>query len=465
MAKKHGSDANFRDIVSTVDQKGKRKWMYVLQPEGRLYRARTLLSIVYLLLFFSLPWIKIDGNPLFQFDIIGARFILFGNIFLPQDFILFGIAMLIGLVFIIIFTLVYGRVFCGWVCPQTIFMEMVFRRIEYWIEGPANRQQRENEGSWTTEMYIRKAFKHVLFFAISFLIANTFLAYIIGTDALINIITDPLSQHIVGFLALLLFTFIFYVVFAFVREIVCIVICPYGRLQSVLLDRNSIVVAYDYIRGEPRAKAAKVKAEGTGDCIDCELCVRVCPTGIDIRNGTQLECINCTACIDACNMMMEKVNRPLNLIRYDSENNIAEGKKVGLTNRTKAYSVVLLALLALLLGLLLNRSTFDVAILRVPGQTLQENADGTISNLYRIKIINKSHVTMPYQLHLLDSDAKVEYIGMSIDSLHAGEAREETFFIKKPKDKINTRKTYIPAQIKSGDKIIAKQDIMFVGEY
>jgi cytochrome c oxidase accessory protein FixG len=458
-------DPNFRDKISTVDTKGKRKWMYVLQPEGRLYRLRTIFSIAYLSLFFGLPFIKIYGNPLFQFNILEAKFTLFGKVFLPQDFILFGIGMLVFLLFIIVFTLIFGRVFCGWACPQTVFLEMVFRRIEYWIEGSANHQEAAEKNNYTTAMYFRKFLKHTIFLILSFLIANTFLSYIIGMDQLFKIIQEPISMHIGGFIAIAVFTLAFYAVYAFVREIVCTVICPYGRLQSVLLDKNSIVVAYDYLRGEPREKAAKMKAEGKGDCIDCGLCVKVCPTGIDIRNGTQLECVNCTACIDACNMMMRKVNREEDLIKFVSENNISEGKKLAFTFRIKAYSTVLVVLIGILVTLIITRSMFDATVLRVPGQILQDNNDGTISNLYHIKIVSKSSVVEPYSLSLDDQTATLERVGKKLDSLKFGEETEETFFIRKSKSNISERKEKLVLQIRSGDKIVQTKKITFIGKY
>jgi cytochrome c oxidase accessory protein FixG len=222
------------------------------------------------------------------------------------------------------------------------------------------------------------------------------------------------------------------------------------------------VVAYDYLRGEPRNKSTR-NDEGHGDCIDCGLCVQVCPTGIDIRNGTQLECTNCTACIDACNMMMEKVHRPINLIKYASENNIANGEKMQLSYRIKAYSGVLVALLVVFFALIITRSIFDATILRVPGQLMQENTDGTISNLYRIKIVNKSNKTEPYLLTLDNPNATIQYAGKQLDSLKPGVESEQTFFVKIPKQKITTRKEDLKIFIKSGDQIIQTKKVAFIG--
>ncbi|MDZ4707067.1 MAG: cytochrome c oxidase accessory protein CcoG [Saprospiraceae bacterium] len=455
----------FKNKIATVDGSGKRSWIYALQPTGRLYRWRTIATWVYLIILVTLPFLSFHGEPLFLLNFTEGKFIFFGKIFLPQDFILFGLAMLTFLLFIIVFTLAYGRIFCGWICPQTIFMEMVFRKIEYWIEGPANKQMIQDRETWTRAVYFKKGLKHLIFFGLSFLIANVFLSYIIGVKALTNIITEPVSRHWVGFSAILVFSLVFYLVFAFARELVCTVVCPYGRLQGVLLDKNSIVVAYDYIRGEPRAKVSRHREASAGDCIDCDLCVKVCPTGIDIRNGTQMECTNCTACIDACNMMMVKTGRPPDLIRYDSENNIQSGIKSKWNYRIKFYSVVLVGLLGLMSFFLLDRAPFDTTILRVPGQLLQENEDGTIGNLYRMKIINKSSFTRPYHLVIRDSATVLVYAGKAVDSLASGQGIEEMFFIRRPRETIQERKEIVHLDVYSGAQFIESKKVTFIGQY
>jgi cytochrome c oxidase accessory protein FixG len=454
-----------QDNNNTLDTKGKRKWIYALQPKGKLYQYRSILSIVYLVLFFSIPFIHINGIPLFQFNIPQATFIFFGKVFLPQDFILLGVGMLTSLLFIVVFTLMYGRVFCGWACPQTIFMEMVFRKIEYWIEGSAQKQIQQNKQPWTTDIYIKKVAKHLVFFIVSFLIANTFLAYIIGVKELYKIITEPLSEHVIGFISLIGFTIVFYIVYAYVRELVCTIVCPYGRLQSVLLDKNSRVVAYNYKRGEPRGKRKKNEIAPTGDCIDCNLCVQVCPTGIDIRNGLQLECTNCTACIDACNLMMEKVGYPKDLISITSESAIAENRKPKINYRTKVYGAVLISLVIALCALIISRSKFDATLLRVPGQVLQENKDGTISNLYRIKIVSKSMIPEHYHLQLNGDDVHIVYIGKHVDSLYTGVATEETFFVKVSSELIKKRKVIYKLKIMSGNDVVQTKDLIFIGQY
>jgi len=342
-------DESFRDSISTIKEDGSRNWIYPKKPKGKLYNYRTMVSIVLLFFLFVIPWIKINGNPFFLFNVIERKFVVFGNIFWPQDFHLFLLAMITFVVFVVLFTVIFGRVFCGWVCPQTIFMEMVFRKIEYWIEGDWKHQKKLDEQPWNSEKIFKKTSKNILFFGVSFAIANTFLAYIIGSDQLLEIQLDNPANHAGGLSAMILFTTVFYLVFSRFREQVCIAVCPYGRLQGVLLDRNSVVVTYDYNRGEKRGKwqgKREVRSEvGKGDCIDCHQCVDVCPTGIDIRNGTQLECINCTACIDACDNVMEKTGLEPGLIRYDSEEGVANGKGFKFTTRIKAYIGVLTILI------------------------------------------------------------------------------------------------------------------------
>ena len=330
------SDVNYdkeayRDSIATIGEDGKRKFIYPKKPKGKFYQWRTWVSIVLLVLLFGLPHVYFQGEPLFLFNVLERKFIVFGIIFWPQDFFIFVLSALTAVVGIILFTVIYGRVWCGWMCPQTIFMEMVFRKIEYWIDGDFGQQKRLRKLPWNAEKIKKRTLKWSIFWVISFLIANTFLSYIIGAKELWSIVTDPPSEHVGGLIALIIFTFVFFFVFLWFREQACIAVCPYGRLQGVLLDKKSIQVAYDYVRGENRGRFKKRedRAEaGKGDCIDCDLCVAVCPTGIDIRNGSQMECVNCTACMDACDSVMEKVNLQKGLIRYASEEMIAEKKTI-----------------------------------------------------------------------------------------------------------------------------------------
>ncbi|MBX9851912.1 MAG: 4Fe-4S binding protein, partial [Cytophagaceae bacterium] len=272
---------SFRDKISTVDKEGKRVWIYPKKPKGKLTSLRSYISWFFFALFFAVPFLRMQGEPVVLINVIERKFIFFGSIFWPQDFHLFLIATLVFIIFIVVFTVAYGRVFCGWVCPQTLFMEMFFRKIEYLIEGDYKAQQALDKESLSINKVFKKTFKHLIFIAASFIISNTFLMYIIGSEEWLNIIKEPLGTHISGFISIVVFTGAFYTVFARFREQVCTTICPYGRLQGVLIDKKTIVVAYDYKRGEPKGKFRKNedrKQAGKGDCIDCNLCTVVCPT-------------------------------------------------------------------------------------------------------------------------------------------------------------------------------------------
>jgi cytochrome c oxidase accessory protein FixG len=443
---------SFRDSIATIKE-GKRVWIYPTKPQGKFYNLRSLLSLIYLVLFFGLPFIKVNHQPLFLMNILERKFILFGMIFWPQDFFIFGLGMLIFIVFIALFTVIFGRIFCGWACPQTIFMEMIFRKVEYWIEGDANHQRKLDKQTWDAEKIKKRSIKYVLFFLISFLIANTFLTYIIGVDQLYKIITEPISQHTGGFLAILIFTTVFFFVYSWFREQVCLIVCPYGRMQGVLLDPNSVVVAYDYVRGEPRGKLKKDQIETKGDCIDCGLCVRVCPTGIDIRNGTQLECVNCTACIDACDSIMEEVHQPKGLIRYDSENGIKNKTPLRFTRRMLAYSLVLTVLIGLEATLLLTRSDYDATIQRAKGLLYQEQPDDQISNLYRIKLVNKTRDSLPVELRVENNEGIIKVVGKSLTVKSEGISDGEFFIILKKKN-ILKRKTQLKIGVYSNNRKI-----------
>ncbi len=453
----------FRDHIGTIDENGKRKWLFPYKQKGKLFNYRKYLSYLYFFVFFSLPFIKVHGEPLFLINILERKFILFGMIFWPQDFFIFGLGLLIFIVFIALFTVIFGRVFCGWACPQTVFMEMLFRRIEYWIDGDAPHQKALKSRPLNADKILKRTFKYFLFFLLSFLIANTFFSYIIGIDELLKIMTEPISLHVGGFISILIFTGIFFFIYSWFREQVCIIVCPYGRMQGVLLDKDSIVVAYDYLRGEDRHKFKKNEIRTGGDCIDCNLCVKVCPTGIDIRNGTQLECTNCTACIDACDHMMESIGLEKGLIRFDSENGIKNKLKLAFTNRMKAYSVVLFLLIGIESFLLISRSDYDATIIRAKGMLYQEQPNNQVSNLFTIKLVNKTRKDLPVEIKVEEfSNASIQIIGKQL-SVKKEDMTQGSFFLFLNKDDIKKRKTELKIGIYSNGKLIKTVKTNFLG--
>lgn len=457
------SPANFRNELSTLTEDGKRrKWIYPRVIKGKLYQYRSWLSYFFLTLLFAAPFLTLNGEQLILLDVLERKFVFFGLVFWPQDFYLFVLALLAFIVFIVLFTVVFGRVFCGWACPQTIFLEMVFRKIEIWIEGDQFKRKKLDEESLNGKKIFKKTLKHSIYLLISFLIANIFLAYIISSKTLLKIITEPVSLHLSGFVSICIFTLVFYLVFSRMRELVCTVACPYGRLQGVLLDNQSIIVAYDYERGEPRGKRIKGVENIAGDCIDCKLCVDVCPTGIDIRNGTQMECVNCTACIDACDMVMEKIHRPLRLIGFKSEDEITTRQKFQVSRRIYAYSAVLTVLIAVLSYLLITRSEIKTTILRASGTLYQINeADKTVSNLYNAELINKTNKAIRFNILPDDPEVKIKYI-QAQDSIGYGKVVKLTFFVIMPNKHITKFKSRISFKLMGNGKVLDKFKTTFV---
>ncbi|MFN0289778.1 cytochrome c oxidase accessory protein CcoG [Pedobacter helvus] len=441
-----------------------RTFLYPKKPAGKLYNQRKLVSYVLLLFLFASPFIKLNGEQLVLLNFLERKFVFFGLIFTPQDFYLFALAMLIFILFIVCFTVILGRLWCGWACPQTIFMEMVFRRIEYWIEGDASQQKKLDAQEWNAEKVFKKGFKHFLFLTISFFIANTFLAYIIGSDQLYDIITEPIKQHTVGFISIWIFTFIFYGVFSYVREVVCTVICPYGRLQGVLLDNKSLIVAYDETRGEPRGHIKKnADQDLKGDCIDCNLCVHVCPTGIDIRKGTQLECVNCTACIDACDEVMLKIGKPEKLIGFYNHDYIRHRNKFKLGARAYGYAAVLVSVIVIFSSLIYKREDVQTTVLRASGTLYQKRPDGSIANLYNAELINKTNKGMKFVFKSADAKDQIELIQADTILPKEGSAHLTFFLVKQPKN-IKEFKSKVNFEVEVEGKVISNTSTTFFSQ-
>jgi cytochrome c oxidase accessory protein FixG len=461
----------FRDSIGTLTEDGKRAWVYPKKPSGRYYEKRKIVSYGLLIFLFIAPFIKIGGNQFLMFNVLERRFNIFGFPFWPQDFYLFVISMLIGVIFVTLFTVGFGRIFCGWICPQTIFMEMVFRRIEYWIDGDRNKQRKLDRQKWDAEKIKKRLFKWFIFLIISFLIANVFLAYLISSDKLIRYITEGPFNHTGTLIPLAIFTGVFYFVFAWFREQVCIIACPYGRLQGVLLDNKSIIVAYDHKRGEAENGRKKFRKDedrealGHGDCIDCVQCVNVCPTGIDIRNGTQLECINCTACIDECDHIMESINLPKGLIRYASEDEIEKKKKFKFTPRLKGYTAVLFILTGVLIGMLMLRTDLEARILRLPGQLYEHKEGNIISNVFTYKLINKTTDTISnVSFKLRKYKGEIKLVSTSDDFVVPAQgAAEGTLFIEIDKSELSGDKNKLMIEVYNGNELIETTTVNFLG--
>ena len=462
-------DDTFRDIIGTIDEEGNRKYIYPKKPSGKFYDYRKWVSYFLLLVLVANPFVKINGNQFMMFNVLERRYNIFGFPFWPEDFYIFVLFMIIGVVFVILFTVIFGRIFCGWICPQTIFLEMVFRRIEYWIEGDRGAQIRLSKQEWNVEKITKKGLKWFIFLLLSFLIANVFLAYLISSDELFKMIQEGPKNHLSTLISLSIFTGVFYFIFTWFREQVCIIACPYGRLQGVLLDNKSINVIYDFVRGEKESGRAKYNKNedrnttGKGDCIDCNLCVHVCPTGIDIRNGTQLECTNCTACIDECETIMKGVGLPKGLIRFASEDEIEKKDKFKFTNRMMGYTAVLVILIGILSGLLFLRNDMEATILRLPGQLFQHKGEN-ISNVYTFKIINKTNNDFnDIHFKLAGIKGTLKVVGEQELKVPRQGMNEGTLFIEINHLLLERDKTKIKIEVYNGDKKIETSKTNFFG--
>ena len=459
-------EGTFRDRMTTVDDDGNRKILFPKKPKGAFFNKRKIVSYGLLAIMFLTPFVhKVFGmkNPLFLFDVIFEKeFFVFGQHFTSQDSFIFTIAALLFVVFIILFTTIFGRIWCGWLCPQTIFMEMIFRRIEFWIEGDRNKQIKLNKQEWNAEKIRKKGLKFFLFLILSWLITHMGVAWIIGVDKMQELIFNNPANNMTFFIVMIALTFVIFGTYVRFREQVCTTFCPYGRLQGVMLGADSLVVAYDYNRGEPKGKKRDPNA---GDCIDCNACVIVCPTGIDIRNGTQLECVNCTACIDACDDIMVKLDRPKKLIGFYSDESLKTGKPFSYSGRQKAYMGVLVLLLAFITYISVSRTELESVVLRNPGSTFTL-LETNVQNIYKIQMINKTSGNLDFVISSDFPNAELKFIGYESDTLTVQEGENFNGFmlVTIPKNKLKGMKTSINFEVKSPDgKFFDHNETTFLG--
>ncbi|ROI08037.1 cytochrome c oxidase accessory protein CcoG [Chryseobacterium sp. H3056] len=459
----------FRDSVGTMEQSGKRKWVFPRKPKGRYTDYRTIVAVILLAIFFAIPFIKINGNPFLLLNILDRQFFILGQPFYPQDFFILAMGAITSIVFIILFTVVFGRIFCGWICPQTIFLEMIFRKIDYLIEGDRNKQMKLDRQEWNAEKITKRGLKYFIFVVISLIITHWMFMYIVGHQEVLNIMQQGPFANFSNFLVMIIFTAAFYFTFAWFREQVCTLVCPYGRLQGVLIDKQTINVYYDFKRGENRSKWRKGEdraAEGKGDCIDCNQCVVVCPTGIDIRDGQQLECVNCTACIDACDEVMVKVGLPKGLIRYATEDEIEKELPFKFTNRMKAYSAVLLLMVGFLGFLLSNRGTMEAKFIKPAGSSYFVR-DGNITNIYNYTFLNKSTKNQVVTVKIIEPEhGKVTLSGEDKIMLKKDQITKGTVNISFPEKEVTVSKQKVKIGVyDTSGKLLDSFDTYFEGPF
>jgi cytochrome c oxidase accessory protein FixG len=380
-------------VLPTLNVDGTRRWLTPTLSRGRFYRARLVTAWALMALFALLPHARIGGRPAMLLDVVHRRFTLFGATFYPTETMLLMLLLVGIFVAIFLLTAVLGRVWCGWACPQTVYMEFLYRPIERVFAALTRGAGPRAARGW-------RALRLAVYLGVSMLLAHTFLAYFVGVEALAQWVRRSPLEHPLSFLVMAGTTALMFLDFGYLREQVCMVACPYGRLQSVLLDRRSLIVGYDPRRGEPRGKLGRV----TGDCVDCGACVRTCPTGIDIRDGLQMECIHCTQCIDACDAIMDRIGKPRGLIRYSSRDELAGAPRRILRPRIILYPALLVLVWGALAWALVARPTAEVTVLRGLGEPFTVLRSGEVSNQIRVKIENHSGESQRYWIELLDGD-------------------------------------------------------------
>ena len=410
-------------VLSTLNPDGSRRWLKPKPSPGTFRAARRIVAYLLIVVFSALPWITINGKPAMLLDVVHREFTFFGKTFLPTDTLLLALLLIILFIVICLVTALFGRVWCGWACPQTVYLEFLYRPIEFLLEGtPGKRKPRKFVG-------LRKVLRIVIYLVISLHLSQTFISYFVGAHNLADWIWGSPADHPAAFIFVAVTTGLMMFDFTYFREQVCCVVCPYARMQSALLDEDSLIVTYDKNRGEPRGKKRKqtgdVQLPVLGDCIDCTMCVQTCPTGIDIRDGLQLECIGCAQCIDACNTVMDKIGRAPNLIKYSSERVIKGGKAHLIRPRIIIYPLILLVVLGAFVYMLSTKAPADVLLIRGQGNpftTVVERQE--VSNSVTVRVTNRTNAPVTYLLEIVSPEgARIDgFTPMEVDS-NANEKR------------------------------------------
>ncbi len=445
-------------VLSTLNADGTRRWLKPRLSHGKFLTARRAVAYALILIFTLIPHLRMNGKPMVLLDIIKREFTIFGKTFLPTDTLLLSLLLLIVFLSIFLITAMLGRVWCGWACPQMVYLEFVYRPLERLFEGaPGSRKKKSHMG-------LRKVLRFVTYFLVSAFIAHTFLAYFVGTDNLRQWIFSSPHEHPIAFLVMAATTGLMMFDFGFFREQVCVVVCPYARMQSALLDRDSMIITYDYNRGEPRGKAKRPKKKlepgealalpvvELGDCIDCTMCVQTCPTGIDIREGLQLECIGCAQCIDACDSVMSKIGRPLGLIRYSSQRAIEDGESKLIRPRVIVYPLILTVLITAFTIVLLNKSDAEFLLLRERGLPFQTMSSGEIMNQMRVRITNRTDTDAVYSVEIIDQPALILEVGQNPVPVPAGEQVSERVLIKADPSYFDVSPKTITIRVSDGEE-------------
>ena len=434
-------------VLPTLNEDGSRYWIRPRVSAGTWWNRRRLVGYGLIAFFVTLPHLRWLGKPLILLDVPRREFTLLGTTFLPTDTLLLMLLLGSAIIAVFLFSALFGRVWCGWGCPQTVYMEFVFRPIERLLEGGRSGSLAMDRA--TGAMSPRRIFKYLIYIPICLLLAHTFLAYFVGTDTLAEWVRLSPSEHPTPFLVMAVTTLLIFVDFGWFREQSCLIACPYGRWQSALIDRRSMIVAYDVTRGEPR-RSPTVRGDDAGDCVSCSACVFTCPTGIDIRKGLQMECVHCTQCMDACDHVMTALHKPKGLIRYASQDQL-EGKPGGLLRpRVVLYSIALIGTLSGLTATLSLRQDAEITLLRSASEPYRLTDDGRVTNQIRVKIVNRSHDTHAYTVQvtgLAPSGVIAPELPLTVA---AGAQRTTSLFLIVPFDSFTAGRHTITLRLRDG---------------
>ncbi len=445
-------------VLSTLNRDGSRRWPRPKPEHGAFWQRRRLVAYVLMFVFFAVPYVKLGGHPIFLMDLPHRVFYLLGMTFLPTDTLLFMLLFVSSVIAIFWVTALFGRVWCGWACPQTVYTEFLFRPVEYLIEqGFRGSRAIDKKGGVSS----RRIVKLIVYFFLSMFLAHTFLAYFVGVETLAKWVTRSPVHHMTSFVIMAGMTALIFFDFAYFREQTCLVACPYGRLQSVLLDRKSIIVAYDKSRGEPRRKGRE--REGAGDCVDCNRCVMTCPTGIDIREGLQMECIHCTQCIDACDEVMEIRHRPKGLIRYSNRDAIEGRKSRVLRTRVVLYPLALTLTLSLFGFKLATKADTDITVLRATGAPYIEEQDGSVNNQIVIRITNRDDDARQYRIELQDAPGATLIAPVNPLPVPGGKTVSTTVFVTLPHEGLERGEQLVHFHISDGHHFAESEPYKLVG--